>query len=109
MHVEHGHGRHLLQDATGRQPGCQIAQATAKGDVQTGGDKRDEDVSLHAIFLLVEVRAQGKVAFEVLEGFLDLGELDVEFPELAGVVAAKIAAQEVTAFAPESRAKFVLI
>ena len=54
----------------------------------------------NSTLVLVEDRTDCQVAFEIAEGFFDGDELDVVLPQLGGIVAGKIGAQQITAFAP---------
>ena len=56
MHVDHLHGRKLLQDAARRQPRRQCVQAPRQRDVQAVGQEGDEDVGLDARLELVKDR-----------------------------------------------------
>lgn len=62
-------------------------------------------MGLDALFELMENGAQLEIVLEVLEGGLDLGELDVELPQLVGLLSAEIAAQEISAFASSDLAQ----
>ena len=46
-------------------------------------------------FFLVVDRPDRKVAFEILERFFDLRELDVVTPQLGGIAAGEIGAQQI--------------
>ena len=72
----------------------------AQRDVQAIGQEGDEDVGFDALFQLVIDRAQSQIVLEVLEGRLDLDQLDIELPQLGGLLPAQIGAQEIAAFAP---------
>jgi hypothetical protein len=56
VHVDHLHGRELLEHATWRQSRRQGVQAPLEGDVQAIGEEVDEDVRLDPFFLLVKDR-----------------------------------------------------
>jgi hypothetical protein len=43
-----------------------------QGGVKAEGQEGHENVGFHAILVAVEVRAQGKVALEIFESFLNL-------------------------------------
>src|SRR6201981_3997776 len=68
--------------------------------MQAIGQEGDEDMRLDARFALMIDRAQPQIVFQVLEGGLDLDELDVEPPQLGRVLAAQIGAQQIAPFAP---------
>ena len=53
-------------------------------------------------------RPDREVAFEVFEGFFDLGQLHVKGPEHRGVFVAEVAAQQVAAFATAGFTQFLL-
>ena len=60
------------------------SQLPGERDVQAVGLKGDEDVCLNPRFFLVIDPPDPKAAFEILERFFDLGELDVVTPQPAG-------------------------
>ena len=66
MHVDHLHGRKLLQHAARRQPRRQRMQAPRERDMQAIGQEGNEDVGLDAGLELVKDRPDGKVAFDVV-------------------------------------------
>ena len=53
--------------------------------VQTVGQEGHEDVRLDAVLELVENRTQTQIVLQVLEGRLDLGQLNVKLPQLTRV------------------------
>ena len=63
------------------------------------GNERDEDVCFDALLELVVDGAQAEVVLEVLEGRLDLGQLDVELPQVGRVLPTQIGAQQVVSLA----------
>lgn len=63
------------------ESGSVDAQPMAQGDVQAIGQKRDQDVRFDAVLELVEDGPDRQIAFEIFEGFLDLGQLHVGRPE----------------------------
>lgn len=69
VHVDHLHGGELLERAARGQAGCERMQAPFESDVEAVGEEGDEDVSLDALFMLMEDRTDGEIAFDVLEGF----------------------------------------
>jgi hypothetical protein len=71
------HGAEFLQHRPRGQPRRQGTQALLEGDKQAIGDERDEDVGLDAMIELVVEGPDRQIALELLEGLLDLGELDV--------------------------------
>ena len=92
--------------ARGVSPG---ARALLEGDKQAIGDERDEDVGLDAMIALVVDGPDRQIALELLEGLLDLGELDVIAPELRWVGVAEVGAQQIAALAPPRRSQLVLV
>lgn len=108
VHVEHLDGGKFLQHGAGREPGRQVAQAPPQGHVQAIGQERNEDVGLDAVLELVVDGAQGQIVFEVFEGRLHFGELDVKLPEFLGAASAgDVAAQEIAALLFAALAQFV--
>ena len=57
-------------------------------------------MGLDAVVELVVDRSDGEIAFQLLEGLLDLGELNVKPPQAGRVIVLQVAAQQVAAFAP---------
>ncbi len=57
---------------------------------------------------LVMDRPDREIAFQLLEGLLDLGELPVKAPQAGRVVVAEVGAQQVAAFAPPGLASLFL-
>ncbi len=57
-------------------------------------------MGLDAVVELVIDRPDGEIAFQLLEGPLDLGELYLKAPQAGRVVVAEVGAQQVTALAP---------
>jgi hypothetical protein len=58
MHVQHLNRGKLFQHGPRRQAGGQIAQAPAQGDLQTAGQKGNEDVGFDPMLQLVINRPQ---------------------------------------------------
>ena len=56
-------------------------------------------MGLDAVVELVIDRPDGEIAFQLLEGLLDLGELDVKAPQAGRVIVLQVGAQQVAAFA----------
>ena len=99
IHVDHLHGAEFLQHRPRGQPRRQGTQALLEGDKQAIGDERDEDVGLDAMIELVVDGPDRQIALELLEGLLDLGELDVITPELRRVGVAEVGTQQIAALA----------
>ena len=53
-------------------------------------------------------RSHSQITFEIFERFLDLGEQNVKLPELSGIFAAQIGAQQLAAFPLTNLAQFIL-
>jgi hypothetical protein len=102
VNVEHLDGGELVQHRSGCEAGRQRLEPRAQGDVETIGQKGDEDVRFDALDQLVVDRTPSQVVLEVLEGGLDFGELDVELPQLGRLAPAEIGAQQIAAFAPSA-------
>ena len=108
MHVEHADGGQAFQDAAGRKSGCGIGQSQPQGCVEAIGEEGDKDVRFNALLILVMDRSYAQITFEVFEGFFDLDELRVEFPQLSRIVTGKIVAQQIASFATKPQASSVL-
>ena len=67
-----------------RQARGQIAQAPPQRDVQTVGQKGDENVGFDPMLQLMVDGAQGQVVFEVFEGGFHFGQLNVKLPQFLG-------------------------
>jgi hypothetical protein len=77
--------------------------------VQAIGHEGDEDVGLDAALELVVDRTEVEVVLQRLEGGLDLDELDVEAPEVGGIAAAQVGAQQIAAFAAAGGPQLVAV
>jgi len=66
-------------------------------------------VRLDTLFGLVEDRPDRQVVFDLLEGLLDLDELDAERPQLPGIPGRDVGAQQVAPFAVLLLAAFLWI
>ena len=78
------------------QAGSQGVQAAGHGDVQPVCHEGDEDVGFDPLLVLVEDRADGEVALEVLEGLFDGDELDIVLPEETWIAVGEFGAQQIT-------------
>jgi hypothetical protein len=58
---------------------------------------------------LVVDRANAQVALELFERLFDLGELDIPGPELNGIVAGEVGAQQIAALTPADLAQLLAI
>jgi len=77
--------------------------------VQTIGQEGHEDVRFDAMFELVMDGTQLEIVLEILEGGLDLDELDVELPQLSRVAITQIGAQQIAPLAAAGLAKLVAV
>ena len=98
VHVHHLHGLELGDHLARRGAAGQRPELGLERDLQAVGQEGHEDVGLDALFGLVEDRPDGQVVLDLLEGLLDLGELDVERPQ-ARALRREVGAQQVAAFA----------
>ena len=73
--VDHLHGGELIEHGSRREPWGECLEVPPKRHVQAISEERDEDVRFDAPRLLMEDRADREIAFEGLEGRLDLDEL----------------------------------
>jgi hypothetical protein len=67
MHVEHLDRRELVERLVHGEPWCTLLELILERDVQAVGKEGDEDVRFDASFFLMEDRADGQIAFEILE------------------------------------------
>ena len=86
VNVKHLDGGELVEHGPGGEPGCQRFEPGAQGDVKAIGDEGDKDVRFDSLDQLVIDRAQLQIVLEIFEGRLDLDQLDVELPQLRGVL-----------------------
>ena len=99
LDVEHLHTGELVEHAARRQARRVRSQLLGQRGMQAVGEERDKDVRFDALLVLMVDRADRQIALEVLEGFLNLDELEVVAPQLGGIVAGEIGAQQVAPFA----------
>ena len=92
MHIEHLDRSELLEDRASRESGSQIAQPARQGDLEAVCQEGDEDMSFDSFLGLMVDRTDGKIAFDGLEGFFNLGELDVKLPQSGGIFLLEVAA-----------------
>ncbi len=78
-------------------------------DHQAVSEERYEDVGFDARFELVMDGADREVVLQFLERLLDFDELQIEPPEMAGVVAFDVGTQKIAALAPPRRAELLAI
>ena len=109
LDVDHLYGGELLEHAAWRQSGRMRSQLLGKREVQAVGQKGNEDVRFNPRFFLVVDRPDRKIALEILECFFDLRELDVVTPQLGGVAAGEIGAQQIPAFATPDLPELVAV
>ena len=74
------HGSELFDGAAWCQAGRQGVQAPAERNMQTVGERGDEDMRLDTRLVLVKDRADGEIALKVAERLLDADALEVEAP-----------------------------
>jgi hypothetical protein len=70
-----------------------------EGHLQAIREEGHKDVRLNAVIALMEDRTDRQVPFQLLERLLNLGELDVVFPQRGRRFVAEIGAQQVAALA----------
>jgi hypothetical protein len=109
LHADHLHGLELGQHLAGCGATGQRPQLGLRGDLQAACQEGHEDVGLDARLGLVEDRPDGQVVLDLLEGLLDLGELDVERPQRIGLVRREVGSQQVAAFSSAHLAQFLAI
>ena len=84
--VEHLDGLELFEDAARGQAAGVLTEPGFEGDEQAIGQKCDEDVRFDPFVGLMMNGPKPQVLFDFLEGLFDFGELDVQPPELGGVL-----------------------
>ena len=107
--VKHLHGSKRLQHCPGRQSGSQRLQPVFQRHQQTVSEERHQDVCFHAMAELMINRTQAQFALQGLESGLDLGELDVTFPEHARIFPGQIRAQQIMTITQFRLAEFLLV
>jgi len=95
MHIEHLDGGHFFQNAARCESGSGLLELKPEGDMQAIGEEVNEDVRFDAIIFLVIDWPDGEIALDILEGFLDLGQLHVIAPERFRALFDQVAAQQV--------------
>jgi len=78
VHIHHLQGLELRDHLARRGAAGQRSELGLERDLQAVSQEGHEDVGLDALFGLVEDRPDGQVVLDLLEGLLDLGELDVK-------------------------------
>ena len=58
-------------------------ESATQSHMQAVSDKGDENVSFHPVLELMIDRADSQIPFQIAEGFLNLGQLDIKLPELS--------------------------
>jgi hypothetical protein len=66
-------------------------------------------VGFDAVLKLVVDRAELQIVLEILERGLDLDELNVELPQLGGILAAQIGAQQIAPLSAACLSEFVAV
>src|ERR1700739_156504 len=107
--VEHLDGGEFVEHGPRREAGGQLLEPGAQRDVETIGEEGDEDVRFDAVLKLVIDRAELQIVLEILECGLDLDELDVELPQLGGILVTQIGAQEIAPFAAARLSQLVAV
>jgi hypothetical protein len=95
--------------STAREAGRQLLELRAQRDVKAIGQERDEDVRFDAVLKLVVDRAELQIVLEILERGLDLDELDIELPQLGGILVTQIGAQQIAPFAAARLSQLVAV
>src|SRR4051812_241244 len=98
MYVQHLNGGKLLEHGARCQARSQYSQTSSQVYVQAISQERHKEVRLDAILSLVKNGAQAQVVFQVLEGSLDLRELNVKLPQMGRIAPSEIAAQQIASF-----------
>ena len=75
------------------------ASIMARGVRQVRHHEGDEDVPLDPLLALMEDRPDREVVFELLEGLLNFGQLNIQAPERGRVFGDHVGSQQITALA----------
>ena len=65
-------------------------KATRQSDLHAVSQKRDEDMSLDPLLVVMKDRTDRQIAFEIAERLFDGNELRVVLPELAGSLSVRL-------------------
>ena len=98
VHVDHLNRRKLLENGPRRETGCQRTGPGFERNQEAVSDEGDEDVGFDAVVELMVDRPQTQIAFQFLEGLLNLDELDVILPQQGRIGGREIGAQQVATF-----------
>ena len=97
--IDHLHGGEFFEHDPRRQSRRQRLQPLFQRDQQTISQKRNENMGFDSGFELVIDRTDRQIVLQLLERLLDLDQLQIEPPQMAGIVALDIGAQQIsTAF-----------
>src|ERR1035437_2830316 len=80
-----------------------------EGDLQTVGEKGDQNVRVGTMFQLMVDGAYAEVALERSKNRFDLRQLYVARPQHAGISGGQIGAQQVVSVTPFRRLEFFLV
>jgi hypothetical protein len=97
--IDHLDGSELLQGTSGSEPRRQSMKAALQGNMQAICQKRDEDVGLDAVLVLVENRTYREVALQGLECLFDGDKLDVILPQQGRIIPGQVRAQQIASLA----------
>ena len=98
--IDHLHGGEFFEHDPRRQSRRQRLQPLLQRDQQTISQKRNENMSVDSDFELVIDGSDRQIVLQLLERLLDLDQLQIEPPQMAGIIALDIGAQQIAAFAP---------
>ena len=87
LDVDHLDGSEFLEHGAGRQSRRQRLQPLFQRHHQAIGEERHEYVGFDAVLQLMMYGPNRQIVLQFLEGLLDLDQLKIEPPEMAGVVA----------------------
>ena len=90
MDVDHLDGGEFFERAASGEPRRQSVKPALQGDVEAICKERNEDMSFDAVLQLVIDGPQAKIVLERLESRFDLGQLNIELPQLGGLLSAEM-------------------
>ena len=91
-YIDHLYRGELLEHAAWSEAWGERFELLSEGHMQAVGEECDEDVRFDARLFLVKDGPDRQIAFEGLEGGLDLDELQIELPQFRGVRIGEIGA-----------------
>src|SRR5277367_3514162 len=99
----------FFEHGSGRQSRRQRLQPLFQRHHQAVGEERHEDMGFDAVLELVVDGPNRQIVLQFLERLLDLDQLEIEPPEMTGIVAPDVGAKQIAAFTPPGDAKLLAV